>query len=154
MHRIERDDGAVSDTEFGEQGLSRRNLVGLLGDVDMCEHEGGVGGECAEHLGGGAVVEVVEAAAQRLTVQRDAAVSRRRACRLQQSGMAAEDRFHIGRIEPFEDVADGCVRGRAAPFQTEGDIQPVAMDVDEGDDAAIRGNRQPTAAALVIPCCP
>src|SRR6186713_3130966 len=52
--------------------------------------------------------------------------------------MAAKDRLHRGRIEPLEDVADCGVRGCAAPFQTEGRVQPVAMDVDEGDDAPRR----------------
>ena len=121
-----------------QQRLRRRDLVGLLGDVDMGEHEGGVGGERAQHLGRGTVVEVVEAAAQRLAIQRDAALSGRCAGGLQQRGMAAEDRLHRGRIEPLEDVADGGVRGRAAPLQTEGGVQPAAVDIDEGDDAAIR----------------
>jgi hypothetical protein len=52
--------------------------------------------------------------------------------------MAAEHRFQLDRIQPFEDVADGGVGGRTAPFQAEHGVQPVAMHVDEGDDAAIR----------------
>ena len=74
VQRIEGDHGAGGDAEFGQQRLRCRDLVGFLGDVDMGEHERGVGGERAEHLGGGAVVEVIEAAPQRLAVQRDAAL--------------------------------------------------------------------------------
>jgi hypothetical protein len=43
VHRIERDDGAGGDAEFSQQHLGYRNLVGFLGDVDMGEHESGVG---------------------------------------------------------------------------------------------------------------
>ena len=83
-------------------------------------------------------MKVVETAAERLAIQRDAALSGRRARGLQQGGMAAEDRLHRSRIKPLEDVADGRVRRRATPFQRKDGVQPVTMDVDEGDDAAIR----------------
>lgn len=43
-----------------EQSLHGRDLVGLFGDVDVGEHEGGVGGQRAEHLCSGAVVEIVK----------------------------------------------------------------------------------------------
>ncbi len=138
MQGIERDDGAGGDTKLRQQGPRRRDLVGLLGDVDMGEHEGGVGGECAQQPRRGAVAEVVEGAAQRLAIQCDRALSGCRARGLQPGGMAAEHRLHIDRVEPVEDVADGGVRGGAAPFQAEHGVQPVAMQVDEGDDAAIR----------------
>ena len=135
---VERDDGAGSEAEFGEQGLRGRDFVGSLGNVDMGEHERGVGGERAQHLGSGAVAELVKAAAQCFAVQGDAARPRRGARRLQQGGMAAEGRLHRRRIEPLEDVADGGVRRRTAPVQTESRVQLAAVDVDEGDDAAIR----------------
>ena len=111
MQGIERDAGAAGDAVFGEQRLGHRDLVGLPGDVDVGEHEGGVGGERAQHLGGGTVVEGVEAAAQRLAVERDAALPRRGVRRLQQGGMTAEGGLYPGRIEPLQDAADGRVRG-------------------------------------------
>jgi hypothetical protein len=135
---IKRDDGAAGDAEFGQQLLRRRDLIGFLSDVDMGEHDGGVGSERAQHLGGGTVTEVVEAAAQRLAIESDAALSGRRARSLQQGGMAAENHLHCGRIEPLEDVADCGVRGCSAPLQAESRVQPVAMNVDEGNDAPIR----------------
>ncbi len=104
----------------------------------MRKHQRGVGGERAQYLGGGAVVELVKAATQRLAIQGDAALSRRGARRLQQGGMTAEDYLHRSRIQPLEDVADGGVRGCSTPLQAEDGIQPAAMDGDEGDDAAIR----------------
>jgi hypothetical protein len=138
VQRIERDDGAGGNAEFRQQRLRRRDLVGLLCDVDMGEHEGGVGGERAQHLRRGAVVEVVEAATQRLAIQCDRARSGCCTCGLQQGRVATEHRLHIDRIEPLEDVADGGMCRCAAPFQAEHGVQPVAMHVDEGDDAAIR----------------
>src|ERR1700758_2092226 len=103
VQRIERDDGAGGDAEFGEQGLRCWNLVGFLGDVDMGKDEGGLGGERAQHLGGSAVVEIVKAAPQRLAIQRDAARPGGRACGLKPGGMATEDSLDRRRIEPLED---------------------------------------------------
>jgi len=128
----------MGDTEFGQQRLCRRDLVGLAVDRDMSEHEGGIGGKCAQHLHGGLVMEIVEAAAQRLAIEGDAARPRRGTSRLQQGGVTAEGRLYRSRIEPLEDVADRRVGGRPAPPQPERGIEPVAMDVDEGDDATIR----------------
>jgi len=138
VHRIECDDRAVLDAEFGQQRLRRRNFVGFFRDIDMGEHEGRVGGERAQHLGGGAVVETIEASAQRLSIQRDAALPGLCTCSLKQRGMLAEDVLDVGGIEPLEDVADRGVSRRTTPRQTEGLVQPAAMDIDEGDDASIR----------------
>ena len=138
MQCAECDEFVIRDAEFGQQRLHRRDLVGLLGDINVGEHERGIGGERAQHLRRGTVVKIVEAAAQRLAIQGDATLSGRGVRCLQQRSMAAKDRLHRGRIEPLENVADSGVRGCAAPFQTERGVQPVAMDADEGDDAPIR----------------
>ena len=108
---IERDDGAVGDAEFGQQRLGCRDLVGLLGDINVGEHGRGIGGERAQHLRRGTVVKIVEAAAQRLAIQGDATLSGRGVRCLQQRSMAAKDRLHRGRTEPLENVADSGVRG-------------------------------------------
>ena len=77
--------------------------------------------------------------------------------------MAAEGRFHPGRIEPLEDVADGGVRRRAAPVQAKGRVQLAAVDVDEGDDTAIRvaaghdgqdGKQQHMGQLVELSLCP
>src|SRR3954466_16069478 len=117
----------MGDTEFGQQRLCRRDLVGLAVDLDMSEHEGGIGGKCAQHLHGGLVMEIVEAAAQRLAIEGDAARPRRGTSRLQQGGVTAEGRLYRSRIEPLEDVADRRVRGRPTPAQSESGIELVAM---------------------------
>ena len=58
--------------------------------------------------------------------------------RLQQDSMAAENSLHLNWVEPLQDIADGDVSRRASPVQATGRVQPAAVDVDEGDDAAIR----------------
>jgi hypothetical protein len=66
---IERDQVA-SEAELAEQRLGGRDLIGRLVDVAVRQHQRGVGGEDAEHLCGGAVAELVEAAAQGLAIDR------------------------------------------------------------------------------------
>ena len=138
MQGIEGDDCVLGDAHFGEQRLGGRDLAGFLTDVDMSEHQPGVGGEGAEHMSRGAVMEPVETAAQGLAVEGDAGRAGLGPGRLQLCRMASERGLHRGRIEPLEDVADRRVRGRATPFQAEAAVQPAAMNVDEGHDAAIR----------------
>jgi len=131
-------DETRGQSEFGEQCLRRGDFVGLIVDLDMGEHQGGVGGQGAEDLGGGAVVEVVETATQRLAIQSNAALSRRDPGDLQPGGVAAEDALDCGWVEPSKDVADGGMGGRAAPAQSERPIEAATVDVDEGDDATVR----------------
>ena len=52
--------------------------------------------------------------------------------------MATKTGLYHGRIEPLENIADGGVRGRSTPFQTERFVQLATMNVDEGDDATRR----------------
>jgi hypothetical protein len=137
VQRIERNE-MTGNAELSEQGLHGRDLIGFVANVDMGEHERGVGGERAEHLGGGAVIEVVEAAPKRLAIEGNAGLSGPCACGLQKGGMAAEDVLDRVRVEPLKNVADGSMGGRAVPAQSEEGIQAAAMDVDEGDDATIR----------------
>jgi hypothetical protein len=53
----------------GQQSLRRRDLGGLLGDVEVGERDQGVRGERAHHLGGSAIAKIVEAAAQHLAFE-------------------------------------------------------------------------------------
>jgi len=59
MHGVRRDDGS-GDAEFAEQGLQRRDFVGLFIAIRMAEHEGGCGREGIENMGRLAIVEVIE----------------------------------------------------------------------------------------------
>src|SRR4051812_50218545 len=99
----------------------------------MGEHEGRIGGERAEHLDGGTVVEVVEATAKRFAIQRNAALAGRGAGGLQQGGVATERHLHIGGIEALKNIPNRRVGGGGAPFLTESGGQVVDEDVDESD---------------------
>jgi len=136
MQGIERDQVA-SEAELAEQRLGGRDLVGLFVNVAVRQHQRGVGGEDTEHLRGGAVAELVEAAAQRLAIDRQAGCARLGPGRLQQAGMAAEDGLEGAAVETLQDVSDRGVRRRASPRQAKGPVQAAAVLVDEGGDAAV-----------------
>ena len=137
VERIERDEGAGRDPEFGEQRLGCGDFIGFSGNADVGQNQGRVGGQSAQHLRSKAIVEIVEAAAKRLAVERNAAWPRLRARSLQPGRMLAERGFDIGRRKTLEDIANGGVGRRPAPCETERGIQFGPMHVDEGDDAAI-----------------
>ena len=82
MQGIERDQ-MTGEAELAEQRLGGRDLVGLFVNVAVRQHQRGVGGEDAEHLRGGAVAELVEAAAQRLAIDGQAGRARLGTGRLQ-----------------------------------------------------------------------
>src|SRR3954471_17584513 len=103
MQGIERDQVA-SEAELGEQRLGGRDLVGLFVNVAVRQHQRGVGGEDAEHLRGGAVAELVEAAAPRLALDRRGGVARLATSHMQQAGMAAEDGLEGAAVEALQDV--------------------------------------------------
>ncbi len=128
----------AGQAELGEQCLGGRDPVRFLGDVAVRQRPRGVGGEHAEQLRGGAVAELVEAAAQRLAVDRQAGPARLGRGRLQQAGMAAEGGLQRAAAEALQDVADRGVCRRASPVQPERPVQPAAVRADEGGDAAIR----------------
>src|SRR3984885_12381703 len=104
----------------------------------MRQYQGRIGRKSTQHLGGGTVTKVVETATQGLAIQRDAALPGGCASHLKQRRMAAKTGLYRSRIEPLEDIADGRVRGRSTPSQTERGVQPATMNVDEGDDATRR----------------
>src|SRR5215213_7136879 len=60
----------AAQAQLLDQHLDRRDLV-AFDDLLMREDKGRLAGERAQHLGGGLVVQMVEAAPKRLAVQRD-----------------------------------------------------------------------------------
>jgi hypothetical protein len=101
----------------------------------MRQYQCRIGRESTQHLSGGTVTKVVETATQGLAIQRDAALPGGCTRRLKQCGMATKTRLYRSRIEPLEDIADGRVRGRSTPCQTECLVQLATMNIDKGDDA-------------------
>src|SRR3954453_8587980 len=121
-----------------DQRLGRRDLV-APGDLLVGQDQRGLAGEGAEHLGGGPVVEMVEAAPQRLAVQRDDTPPRRGGSAIEPLGVAAEGGLQLGRVERVEEGAQGVDGGGAAEAGAEGGVEPLAVRADEQADAAVGG---------------
>jgi hypothetical protein len=123
--------------QLADQRLGRRDLV-APGDLLVGQDERVLAGEGAEHLGGGPVVEVVEAAPQRLAVQRDDPL-RRRSGAPAMLGVAAEGGLQLGRGERVQEGAQRVDGRGAAEGGAEGGVEPLAMRADEQADAAVGG---------------
>ena len=130
MQSVQGDD-AVRDVEFAEQPLGGWDLAGFLLDIDVRQDQAGFGIEGVQQLGCLTIAEIVEAAPQRLAVERDAAACRIGRLARQSGGVQAENLLDGLRVEALEDVANGGMRGRTLPVQPEGGVQPAAVDRDE-----------------------
>jgi hypothetical protein len=137
VQRIKRDDGGGVDTEFGQQGLGRGDLIRFLGEVDMGEDQGRIGSEGAEDLSRCPVVKRVETAAEGFAIKRDVALAGLGAGRMELDGMAAKHGFHRDGIKALKNVADRGVRRCAPPCQPKDCVQLGTVDVDKGDDTTI-----------------
>src|SRR4051812_6302828 len=125
-----------------DQRLGRRDLV-ALGDLLVGEDERRLAGERAEHLGGGLIVQVVEAAAQRLAVQRHDPPPRRGGGAPEPLGVAAEGGLQLGRVERVQEGAQRVDGGGAAEAGAEGGGEPLAVHAEEKADAAGGGGGRP-----------
>jgi hypothetical protein len=94
----------AAQAQLLDQRLRRRDLI-ALGDLLMRQDEGRLAGEGAEHLGGGLVVQMVEAAPQRLAIQRDDPSPRQGGGVPKMLGMAAEGGLDLGRLEGMKESA-------------------------------------------------
>ena len=90
----------AAQAQLPDQRLDRRDLV-ALGDLLMGQDERGLAGEGARHVRGRLVVQAVEAALERLAVERDHPRPRGRRPVGQRPGMLAEDGLQLGRVEVF-----------------------------------------------------
>ena len=108
----------------------------VTGQLLMGQDQGGVTGERAEHVNCFAVVQVVEAAAQRLAIERNRAQCLWCMLRAQVIGVAAERGFEIVVLKRQEQVAQR-VHCRSAPETgTEDGVQALAL---KGDDLLVGG---------------
>jgi len=122
-----------------DQLWRRRDLTGGAGYFAMGEDQRVIRGEGAQHMRGGLIMQVIEAAPERLAVQGHRVQARVRPRPVQITRMAAESGFEIGRVERQQQIAQRVERRSAAEAGTENLVQALAMDADEGDDALIRG---------------
>jgi hypothetical protein len=138
MQRIGGEEHA-GEAEFRDQLRHGGNLAGRRRDLLVRQDQRSVAGKRAQHVGGRLIVQVVEAAAQRLAIQRDSAPARRTDPLVQVTGVTAKGSFEIGRVEREEEIAQGVERRSALEADAELPVQALAMDVNESDDALVRG---------------
>ena len=131
----------AGQAQVADHGSDARDLGGHVGHLLMPQDQRRVHGEGAEHMGRLAVVQAVEAAPQCFAVERHGArpVVSTGPSLAEVPGVAPEGRLQRHRIERQEQVAQGVDRRRPAQADAVDPTQPVAMDVQEGHDAPVRG---------------
>jgi hypothetical protein len=129
----------TSEAEFRDEARHSGNLVRRRRDLLVRQDQRSVTGKRAQHVGGRLIMQVVEAAARRLAIERDGAPALRTGPPVQVTGVAAKGGFKIGGIESEEEIAQGVERRSAPEVSTEDGVQALAVDVDEGHNALVRG---------------
>ena len=128
----------AAQAQLLDQRLGRRDLV-ARGDLLMRKEERALAGEGAEHLGGGLVVQMVEAAPQRLAIQRDDPPPPWRGGGVTKMLGMAEGGLEVGRVERVEEGAQRVDGWGAAEAGAEGVVEPLAVREDEQADATVGG---------------
>jgi len=130
---------SVLRRRWADQGLRRRDLLGRGADLLVGQDQGGIAGERAQHVRGGLVVQVVEAAPERLAVERDHARPRGRRPVGQRPGMLAEGGLQLGRLERQEETAQRVHGRRSTEARAEHRVEALPVHADERQDAAVGG---------------
>lgn len=89
------------------------------------------------HLGGLAIVEIVEAPLQSFPIQCDDAPCRIDGSLAEAGGVLTENLLDRLWIEALKDVSNGGMGRCAPPAQTESSVQAATMHFDEGHDGTI-----------------
>jgi hypothetical protein len=130
MQRVGGEEHA-GEAEFRDEGRHSGNLVRCRRDLLVRQDQRSVAGKRAQHVRGGLIMQVVEAAPQRLAVQRDGAPALSADALVEALGVAPESGFEIGRVERENEVAHGIDRRSAPETSAEHRVQAFAVDVDE-----------------------
>ena len=150
----------AGQAQLGDQRRHGRDLAGRPGHLPVGQDEGGVTGKRAEHMSRFPVVQVIEAAAQRLAIERDGALPGHLDGPVQLLRMAAEGALEIVLVERQEQTAQRVHGRRPSEARPEGSVQAVALDGDEGDDLLVGGRprqnrenreQQQMAQAIALP---
>jgi hypothetical protein len=104
----------------------------------MGQHQRGVGGKCAQDMGGFAVVEVIEAVTQSLAIDGDVALPLLAGLLVQDGGVTPEHLLDRSRIQLLENDADRAVGRRASPFQAKDLPQAGEVHINEAVDSTVR----------------
>ncbi len=128
----------AAQAQLLDHPLGRRDLVALGGDLAVRQQDRRLRGERAERLGRLAVGEVVDAALERLAVERD----RRHpalGARQQAGGVPAERPFQGGAVEVLQHGVQGVDRRRPPQGEAEQRVEHLPALLQEDGDAAVRG---------------
>ena len=137
MHGIDSDHRA-GQRKRPEQGLDRRDFIGLFVAVEMRQHQSRVRSESAEYVRSAAVEKVVEASPQGLAIDRHMTLTFAVRRIVQHSGMVAERSFDRGGVELSQDTTDRRVSWSFPPLHAERIAQPGEVNIDEAVDCPIR----------------
>jgi hypothetical protein len=104
----------------------------------MGQHQGRIGGEGTQDMGGLAVMEAVKTPAQHLAVDRHRTPLRCAGLLVEDGGVAPEDLLNRVRFHLLDDPSNCRVSRSASPRQVECIAQPGQMDIDERVDGPVR----------------
>ena len=121
-----------------DQRPGRRDLV-ALGGLLVGQDQRGLAGEGAQHVRDRLVVQVVEAAPERLAVERDHARPGGRRPFVRPPGMPAEGGLQLGRVERQEETAQRVHGRRSTEARAEHRVETLPVHADERQDAAVGG---------------
>jgi len=102
------------------------------------QHQGRIGGEGTQEMGGLAILEAVKAPAQHRAIDRDRTPLRWAGLLVEDGGMAPEGLLNRGHFHLLDNPSDGRVSRSASPRQVECIAQPGQMDIDERVDGPVR----------------
>jgi hypothetical protein len=129
----------AGEAEFRDQPRHGGDLVRCRCDLLVRQDQRGVAGKCAQHMRGGLIMQVVDAAAQCLAVERDGAPALPTPLLVETTGVATKSRFEVGWVEREKEIAQGVDRRSTPEVGAEDRVQALTVHVDEGDDALVRG---------------
>ena len=137
VHGIGGEDN-TGQSQVPDHLLRGRDLVGLVVDLGMRQDDGRGRPEGRQRLGCLAVVDVIEAASQRLAVERDNRLFAHLTLRQQGFRMASERVFKGLGVQRLEHGAQGVHHRRPLQVDPEVVIEVLPTVLQEGDDAAVR----------------
>src|SRR5215218_2968352 len=138
MKRISREQHALQ-VQFADQHLRGPDLVRCAEDLVMREGQCGIGGEGAQDVSGGLVMQVVETVPQGLPIQGDHAQALPSSPVVQATSVATEGSLEVGWIERQDEVAQGVESRSTAEAGTEDLVQALTVQADERNDALVGG---------------
>ncbi len=129
MHGVDGDDTA-GQSEFADEALDRRDLVGFVVDLYVAEDQRALDIEGTDQVCRLLVSEMIEAAAQGLAVEGNHPQALDSGTFSQDFTMQAENALNVRGLKSLQDIADGRVGRRTAPSRFASPPEPDPGDLD------------------------